>query len=74
MANNKATRKKPPPCSICGGSMEPWANVGYGNNAEPVIAGGRCCNECNRACVIPVRSLIMNLVLTARERKGAAAT
>ena len=29
-----------------------WAD---GNNAEPVIKGGRCCNDCNESVVIPTR-------------------
>lgn len=36
-------------CSICGKKYD-----GYGNNAQP-INDGRCCDECNRKVVIPIR-------------------
>lgn len=36
-------------CSICGKEFE-----GYGHNADPVNAG-RCCAECNRLYVVPLR-------------------
>lgn len=41
-------------CSICGKQYE-----GFGNNAQPVN-NGRCCDECNREVVIPMR--IKNMV------------
>ena len=37
-------------CCFCG---RPF--YGYGNNAEPVIANGVCCDECNLKKVIPAR-------------------
>jgi hypothetical protein len=37
-------------CSICG---QPYQ--GYGNNASPVVYGGRCCDVCNAYRVIPAR-------------------
>lgn len=36
-------------CCLCGKEFE-----GYGNNADPV-ADGICCDECNRAKVVPAR-------------------
>ena len=39
-------------CSICGEEY-----IGYGNNAQPVN-DGRCCDECNRRTVIPIRASI----------------
>lgn len=39
-------------CSICGQEY-----YGYGNNAQP-INNGRCCDECNRMAVIPMRILL----------------
>lgn len=36
-------------CSICGKKYE-----GYGNNVQP-INDERCCDECNRKVVIPIR-------------------
>lgn len=41
-------------CSICGEEY-----IGYGNNAQPVN-DGRCCDECNRKTVIPIRVILMN--------------
>mgnify|MGYP000340447511 FL=1 len=38
-----------PICSICGKKYD-----GYGNNAQP-INDERCCDECNRKVVIPIR-------------------
>jgi hypothetical protein len=37
-------------CSICG---EPCS--GAGNDAEPLISGGCCCDDCKERYVIPVR-------------------
>lgn len=37
-------------CCLCGGSRE-----GFGNNPQPVVEEGRCCDECNRERVIPAR-------------------
>jgi DNA-directed RNA polymerase subunit RPC12/RpoP len=37
-------------CCFCG---RPF--YGYGNNAEPVIKNGICCDECNLKKVIPAR-------------------
>ncbi len=37
-------------CCFCG---RPF--YGYGNNAEPVIKNGVCCDECNMKKVIPAR-------------------
>ena len=38
-------------CSICGEKYDRW-----GNNAEPVIEDGRCCDHCNWTVVIPARA------------------
>lgn len=37
-------------CCICGKFF-----VGYGNNPQPVMNDGECCNECNAIKVIPAR-------------------
>ena len=37
-------------CSICGQQTK-----GYGNNAEPVVPNGRCCDVCDNTVVIPTR-------------------
>ena len=42
-------------CSICGQEY-----YGYGNNAQPVN-NGRCCDECNRMAVIPMRILLSHV-------------
>ena len=47
-------------CSICNEEIEKrfhndkmvWDQ---GNNAEPVVKNGRCCDACNAEVVIPVR-------------------
>ena len=51
------TRKK---CCICGGAIEQKFHDGVmywdkGENAEPLVEGGRCCKECNLNFVVPVR-------------------
>lgn len=40
-------------CCFCGLPF-----YGYGNNAEPVIKNGVCCDECNLKKVIPARLAI----------------
>ena len=43
-------------CSICGDSIETtWYGWSDGNNAEPVVEGGRCCDTCDMTVVIPAR-------------------
>lgn len=48
-------------CCICGDDiapdLTPEGKIGWdqGNNAEPVIERGRCCNACNWTVVIPRR-------------------
>lgn len=37
-------------CCICGKEFE-----GYGNNPEPYMVEGVCCNECNQNVVLPAR-------------------
>ena len=37
-------------CDLCGGEMDK-----YGNNAEPILRNGRCCDKCNLTEVIPAR-------------------
>lgn len=37
-------------CCICGKKFE-----GYGNNPEPLMEHGECCDECNWMYVIPKR-------------------
>lgn len=41
-------------CCICGQQFN-----GYANNPAPVTNSGRCCDECNRNVVIPVRLSII---------------
>lgn len=40
-------------CCICFKEFE-----GYGNNPEPVLKKGRCCDECNAKWVIPIREFL----------------
>ena len=44
-------------CCICGKDFE-----GYGNNPAPVTENGRCCDDCNRNVVKPVRIEINRLL------------
>lgn len=37
-------------CCICGEEF-----IGYGNNPQPVMEKGRCCDRCNSTVVIPKR-------------------
>lgn len=37
-------------CDICKMPFNGW-----GNNAEPVVADGRCCDDCNMKYVLPTR-------------------
>tara|TARA_Y100001951_G_C11258857_1_gene251213 strand:- start:517 stop:807 length:291 start_codon:yes stop_codon:yes gene_type:complete len=45
-------------CDICSNDIpvefNGWDN---GNNAEPVVLNGRCCNACNSNVVLPARVL-----------------
>jgi hypothetical protein len=43
-------------CVICNCEIENVCGWAGGHNAEPV-AEGRCCGDCNAACVIPARLL-----------------
>jgi len=47
--NKRLTRKGI--CCFCGKKYDHW-----GNNAEPVIEDGRCCDHCNWTVVVPVRA------------------
>lgn len=45
-------------CDICEEEVKPQVNGWqYGNNAEPVVPYGRCCDQCNQEYVIPARLL-----------------
>ncbi len=50
-------------CCICREEIEaqPISGWDQGNNAEPVVEDGRCCDRCNAYVVFPKRvSLIVN--------------
>ena len=38
-------------CIICGNLIQ----NGYGNNPNPVVDYGRCCDDCNKKYVVPAR-------------------
>jgi hypothetical protein len=42
-------------CCICDKIIPVVGSWAGGNNAEPVVKDGRCCNECNAKFVIPAR-------------------
>ncbi len=49
-----------PACCICGGPLYlPGATYKHGNNATPVVPGGRCCNYCDNNVVTPERIKLM---------------
>ena len=53
-ANNEGSIK----CCICKNQIpESPKGSGWmlGNNAEPVVKEGRCCNDCNAVVVLPRR-------------------
>lgn len=41
-------------CDICNATFLDW---GMGHNPDPVLSEGRCCGDCNRRYVIPMRML-----------------
>ena len=43
-------------CAICGGTYD-----NYGNNPDPIVSGGQCCNSCNEKFVIPSRFMQMQI-------------
>ncbi len=48
-------------CAICDLPIlpDPFSGWAEGNNAEPVVNGGRCCNICNDIHVIPARIALL---------------
>jgi hypothetical protein len=56
-------------CDICWGDIEPQTNDkgevvwDQGDNAEPIVAEGRCCTSCNNLHVIPIRMLRVSRAL-----------
>ena len=44
-------------CCVCGKEVS-----GYGNNPVPVIALGKCCDECNQKVVIPARFTVTKIL------------
>ena len=43
-------------CAICGNEIQ-TTGLGWdeGNNAEPVVMNGRCCDACDTTVVLPAR-------------------
>jgi len=52
-------------CSICKQPIPVKGTWAEGNNAEPVVKKGRCCDDCDWKVVIPAR-----LRLLKAERQG----
>ena len=44
-------------CDICNGDIKPEGDWLQGNNADPIVKDGRCCDMCNYTVVIPRRLL-----------------
>ena len=42
-------------CCICRLPIEPKGTWTGGNNADPIVPGGRCCDTCDWEFVIPAR-------------------
>ena len=52
-------------CCICKREIpEHPAGTGWmlGNNAEPVVKEGRCCNNCNYSSVLPARGMSGDMI------------
>jgi len=52
-------------CDICEKEIPPVGLWLAGNDADPVVDDGRCCNDCNVSVVIPTR-----LKLLREKRRG----
>jgi hypothetical protein len=72
----------PNTCDICGGPIEIKGRWRDGNNAEPVVFEGRCCDVCDNVVVIPARIFLMKhpnmsepefdrMIKALKERVGA---
>ena len=50
-------------CCLCNNEI-PEFPVGWtlGNNAEPVVIDGRCCDDCNCKIVVPTRMAQMGMI------------
>jgi hypothetical protein len=44
-------------CCICKHPIPLNGTWAFGNNAWPVVASGRCCDDCNAQVVLPARIL-----------------
>lgn len=60
--------KPPLICCICELPIPAKGTWTHGNNAEPVVKNGRCCDECDNMVVIPTR--IALIVASRRESKS----
>jgi len=59
-------------CCICKQEIpEHPAGTGWmlGNNAEPVVKEGRCCNNCNLATVLPARGVDQSTIVSLISHK-----
>jgi hypothetical protein len=54
-------------CCICKNEIPVVLGWAEGNNAEPVVRRGRCCNECNWSVVIPAR---LTMLKKGKEKKA----
>ena len=56
-------------CCMCNNeiAVEPISGWDLGNNAEPVVEDGRCCNDCNCEIVIPHRIIAWQM----QQKEGA---
>ena len=61
-------------CCICGEKIEVNAISGWeqGNNAEPVVKDGRCCDLCNAEVVFRKRMELLVEHVREREEKSKA--
>jgi hypothetical protein len=58
---NYHNKKQPAELAVCCLCSKPY--TGYGNNAQP-LSDGRCCDDCNRSKVVPLRFLDVSVEST----------
>ena len=63
------TKKNNIKCCFCNNEI-PEFPKGWklGNNAEPVVKDGRCCDDCNWKIVVPTRMAQMGMITDVKEK------
>ena len=55
-------------CCICEEEIPVVGTWDGGNNAEPVVEDGRCCDACNCGVVIPARLKVAGYIIPKKGR------